>query len=186
MSMKLVILGLLLEGEKHPYEVQHIMKERQMNCYIKYAKGSLYYAFEQLEKQDAIAVTHIVRDTSRPDKTIYHITEKGKELFHTLVLEQIQAKNHIYKPIYAGLSFSHFSDNQRIVPILKKKIEETQTFITTMQNIYINNKTSIPRAQLYILENVIDHASVEFRWLKKLYKDALEGKLSEINTELDN
>ncbi len=26
MSMKLVILGLLLEGDKHPYEVQHIMK----------------------------------------------------------------------------------------------------------------------------------------------------------------
>lgn len=51
MSMKLVILGLLLEGDKHPYEVQHIMKERQMDCYIKYAKGSLYYAFEQLEKQ---------------------------------------------------------------------------------------------------------------------------------------
>lgn len=50
MSMKLVILGLLLEGDKHPYEVQHIMKERQMDCYIKYAKGSLYYAFEQLEK----------------------------------------------------------------------------------------------------------------------------------------
>ena len=49
MSMKLVILGLLLEGDKHPYEVQHIMKERQMDCYIKYAKGSLYYAFEQLE-----------------------------------------------------------------------------------------------------------------------------------------
>lgn len=38
MSMKLVILGLLLEGDKHPYEVQHIMKERQMDCYIKYAK----------------------------------------------------------------------------------------------------------------------------------------------------
>ncbi|MGG0278023.1 PadR family transcriptional regulator [Bacillus rhizoplanae] len=186
MSMKLVILGLLLEGEKHPYEVQHIMKERQMDCYIKYAKGSLYYAFEQLEKQEAIAVTHIIRDTNRPDKTIYHITEKGKELFHTLLLEQFQAKNHIYKPIYTGLSFSHFGDNQCIVPILKKKIEETQAFITTMQSIYINNKASIPRAQLYILANVIDHASVEFRWLKQLYKDALEGKLSEIHTELDN
>ena len=75
MSMKLVILGLLLEGDKHPYEVQHIMKERQMDCYIKYAKGSLYYAFEQLEKQGAIRVTTIVRDTNRPDKTIFHITE---------------------------------------------------------------------------------------------------------------
>ena len=60
MSMKLVILGLLLEGDKHPYEVQHIMKERQMDCYIKYAKGSLYDAFEKVERQDAIRVATIV------------------------------------------------------------------------------------------------------------------------------
>ena len=50
MSMKLVILGLLLEGDKHPYEVQHIMKERQMDCYIKYAKGSLYLRLRAIRK----------------------------------------------------------------------------------------------------------------------------------------
>lgn len=121
MSMKLVILGLLLEGDKHPYEVQHIMKERQMDCYIKYAKGSLYYAFEQLEKQGAIRVTTIVRDTNRPDKTIFHITDEGKRLFHTLLLKQFEAKNQIYKPIYSALSFAHFGDDQELVPILEKR-----------------------------------------------------------------
>lgn len=121
MSMKLVILGLLLEGDKHPYEVQHIMKERQMDCYIKYAKGSLYYAFEQLEKQGAIRITTIVRDTNRPDKTIFHITEEGKQLFHTLLLKQFEAKNQIYKPIYSALSFAHFGDDQELIPILEKR-----------------------------------------------------------------
>lgn len=121
MSMKLVILGLLLEGDKHPYEVQHIMKERHMDCYIKYAKGSLYYAFEQLEKQGAIRITTIVRDTNRPDKTIFHITEEGKRLFHTLLLKQFEAKNQIYKPIYSALSFAHFGDDRELVPILEKR-----------------------------------------------------------------
>lgn len=121
MSMKLVILGLLLEGDKHPYEVQHIMKERQMDCYIKYAKGSLYYAFEQLEKQGAIHITNVIRDTNRPDKTIFHITEEGKKLFHTLLLKQFEAKNQIYKPIYSALSFAHFSNDHELVPILEKR-----------------------------------------------------------------
>ncbi len=40
MSIKLLILGLLMEGEKHPYEVQQVVKQRGMDCYIKYAKGS--------------------------------------------------------------------------------------------------------------------------------------------------
>lgn len=92
-----------------------------MDCYIKYAKGSLYYAFEQLEKQGAIRVTTIVRDTNRPDKTIFHITNEGKRLFHTLLLKQFEAKNQIYKPIYSALSFAHFGDDQELIPILEKR-----------------------------------------------------------------
>ncbi|CAI8791419.1 PadR family transcriptional regulator [Bacillus pseudomycoides] len=180
MSMKLVILGLLLEGDKHPYEVQHIMKERQMNCYIKYAKGSLYYAFEQLEKQGAIAVTNVVRDTNRPDKTIFHITETGREFFHTLLLKQFEAKNQIYKPIYSALSFSHFGDEKTIIPILEKKRDDTIQYLHTMQSIYEHSKENVPRAQLYILNSVIEHITVELRWLNELHKDASAGRLSEI------
>lgn len=183
MSMKLVILGLLLEGDKHPYEVQNIIKERQMDCYIKYAKGSLYYAFEQLEKQEAIAVTNIIRDTNRPDKTIFHITELGKKLFHTLLLEQFQAKNHIYKPIYTALSFAHFGNGEEIVPILEKKIQETNAFLHTMKTIYKHNKNYIPRAQLYIIMNAIEHTSTEIRFLQKLQEEARNGDLYKIGIE---
>ncbi|MDM5156190.1 PadR family transcriptional regulator [Bacillus sp. DX1.1] len=184
MSMKLVILGLLLEGDKHPYEVQHTMKERQMDCYIKCAKGSLYYAFEQLEKQGAIAITNVVRDTNRPDKTIFHITDIGKDLFHTLLLKQFEAKNQIYKPIYSALSFAHFGDEEAIIPILEKKRNDTLQYLHTMKMIYERSKTNIPRAQLYILASVIEHISVELRWLNELHKDASAGRLSEIGTDI--
>ncbi|KEK25935.1 PadR family transcriptional regulator [Bacillus gaemokensis] len=184
MSMKLVILGLLLEGDKHPYEVQHIMKERQMDCYIKYAKGSLYYAFEQLEKQGAIAVTNVVRDTNRPDKTIFHITETGKKLFDALLLKQFEAKNQIYKPIYSALSFAHFGDEQALVPILEKKRNDTIQYLHMMQSIYEQSKTNVSRAQLYILKSVIEHITVELRWLNELHKDASAGLLSEIGADV--
>ncbi|AXO94659.1 PadR family transcriptional regulator [Bacillus cereus group sp. MYBK226-2] len=185
MSMKLVILGLLLEGDKHPYEVQHIMKERQMDCYIKYAKGSLYYAFEQLEKQGAICITTIVRDTNRPDKTIFHITEEGKQLFHKLLLKQFEAKNQIYKPIYSALSFAHFGNDQELVPILEKKKNDTIQYLHNMQTIYDCSKGKIPRAQLYILQSVIEHITVELQWLNTLLADAVVGRLSEIDIDED-
>ncbi|AHA07252.1 MULTISPECIES: PadR family transcriptional regulator [Bacillus] len=183
MSMKLVILGLLLEGDKHPYEVQHIMKDRQMDYYIKYAKGSLYYAFEQLEKQGAIRITTIVRDTNRPDKTIFHITEEGKQLFHTLLLKQFEAKNQIYKPIYSALSFTHFGDDQELVPILEKKKHDTVQYLHKMQTIYDCSKGKIPRAQLYILQSVIEHITVELQWLSTLLNDAIAGRLSKFDVD---
>ncbi|EJR66371.1 hypothetical protein IIO_00987 [Bacillus cereus VD115] len=183
MSMKLVILGLLLEGDKHPYEVQHIMKERQMDYYIKYAKGSLYYAFEQLEKQGAIRITTIVRDTNRPDKTIFHITKEGKQLFHTLLLKQFEAKNQIYKPIYSALSFTHFGDDQELVPILERKKHDTVQYLHKMQTIYDCSKGKIPRAQLYILQSVIEHITVELQWLSTLLNDAIAGRLSKFDVD---
>jgi DNA-binding PadR family transcriptional regulator len=93
MSVKLVILRLLMERDMHPYEVQQLVKERQMKHYIKLASGSLYYAFEQLEKQGFVEVTDVVRDTNRPDKTVYRITEDGKEEFQRLLLDQMPKKS---------------------------------------------------------------------------------------------
>ena len=184
MSMKLVILGLLLEGDKHPYEVQHIMKERQMDCYIKYAKGSLYYAFEQLEKHGAIRVTTIVRDTNRPDKTIFHITDEGKRLFHTLLLKQFEAKIK-YINQFIRHSFAHFGDDQELIPILEKKKNDTVQYLHNMQTIYDCSKGKIPRAQLYILQSVIEHITVELQWLNTLLADAVAGRLSEIDIDAD-
>lgn len=48
MPMKLLILGLLLERNMHPYEITLVMKERSMDQVIKLQTGSLYYAVDKL------------------------------------------------------------------------------------------------------------------------------------------
>lgn len=40
MSMKLVILGLLMEANRHTYEIRQTMKERGMHNYMKLQDGS--------------------------------------------------------------------------------------------------------------------------------------------------
>lgn len=185
MSLKLVILGLLLEGEKHPYEIQHIMKEREMDCYIKLAKGSLYYAFEQLKKQGCIVVSTVVRDTNRPDKTIYQITEAGEEEFQHLLLRQFQEKNHVYKPIYAGLAFAALGNEQEIASILETRIKEIKGFLQTMKDVYTRKVGKVPRAQLHILAGVIEHMYTELRWLIRLHEDAVHNRLAEKDTFIE-
>ena len=54
MSMKLVILGLLMEANRHTYEIRQTMKERGMNNYMKLQDGSLYYAMDQLHKDGLV------------------------------------------------------------------------------------------------------------------------------------
>ncbi|AIM07919.1 hypothetical protein BACvac02_4335 [Bacillus anthracis] len=54
-----------------------------------------------------------------------------------------------------------------------------------MQTIYDCSKGKIPRAQLYILQSVIEHITVELQWLNTLLTDAVEGRLSEIDIDED-
>lgn len=54
-----------------------------------------------------------------------------------------------------------------------------------MQTIYDCSKGQIPRAQLYILQSVIEHITVELQWLNTLLTDAVAGRLSEIDIDED-
>ena len=80
MSMKLAILGLLLEGDHHPYEIRIKMKDRGMDQYTKLQMGSLYYAVDRLAEDGYIEAVETIQSDSRPDKTIYRITDAGRKL----------------------------------------------------------------------------------------------------------
>lgn len=83
MSMKLAILGLLLEGDHHPYEIRIKMKDRGMDQYTKLQMGSLYYAVDRLVEEGYIEAVETIQSDSRPDKTIYRITESGRKLLNS-------------------------------------------------------------------------------------------------------
>jgi DNA-binding PadR family transcriptional regulator len=185
MSMKLVILGLLMEGDRHPYEIRQTMKERAMDHYIKMQDGSLYYAMDQLRKEGFVEAVEVVKDTSRPDKTIYRITESGKEKFQDVLMQQFDEKKRIYHPLHAALSFAHYGDPKRIAIMLKNKIKEQQALTKRMWDLYEEHIPIVPRSILYMMMGSYEHSLTELNWLKHLLKDAEEGRLEEIGTPLE-
>ncbi|RLQ93235.1 PadR family transcriptional regulator [Falsibacillus albus] len=177
MSMKLTVLGLLMEGEKHPYEVQQIVKNRQMKYYIKMAPGSLYYAFEKLKDDGFIEVSKVIKDTNRPDKTIYAITDRGVEEFQSQLLKQLGHKEQLAKPIYAALSFANYSEPEKMKEKLKKKIEFTEDYIEKMKLVYHHKKDKEDRAKMYIILGVMMQLKTELIWLKRIEQDLVDGNL---------
>ena len=89
MSMKLVILGLLMEANRHTYEIRQTMKERGMNNYMKLQDGSLYYAMDQLHKDGLVEAMKSCGIRIDPEKTIYQITAAGKRKFQELLVSTI-------------------------------------------------------------------------------------------------
>jgi DNA-binding PadR family transcriptional regulator len=184
MSVKLIILGLLMGEERHPYEIQQIMKERYMDKYIKFQKGSLYYAVEQLEKNGFIEVADIKKESNRPEKTIYRITTSGKEELQNCLLEQLSAFEHFYHPIYAALAFAKYADQAEVAALLKRRIEKVENEISIMNIFYQEHISFVSRATLYIIVSYIERSKLELKWLIKLRNDALDGKLGEVGSPI--
>lgn len=175
MAMKLVILGLLMEGDKHPYEIQQVMHERNMEQYIKMAKGSLYYAVEQLLNKDLIEVKKVVTDQTRPDKTIYSITTKGKEAFQQLLKKQIQTESTHFHPMYTALAFIHHGEEDVIREALTERIAHTKMQLEMLERVYRLYGVHAPKGSQAIMENAHELCKVELKWLTKLQEEAVKG-----------
>ncbi|AEI45166.1 PadR family transcriptional regulator [Paenibacillus mucilaginosus] len=185
MSMKLVILGLLMEGDSHPYEMRQKMKERAMLNYIKMQEGSLYYAIDTLHKSGHVEAAEIVSEAGRPDRTVYRITEAGRELFRELLLEQFEDPKAVFHPMYAALMFARHGDQERIAGILEAKTEEQRSIVRHLQEIYEEHIPEVSRGVLHIMKGRLEHAETELRWMKRLLADCRAGRLGERGTPLE-
>ncbi|MRN55343.1 PadR family transcriptional regulator [Paenibacillus monticola] len=184
MSIKLVILGLLLERDMHPYEITLVMKERSMDQITKLQMGSLYYAVDKLAQEDHIEAVEIIRSSDRPDKTIYRITDKGKALFEQLILQQIKKNEPIYHPLYMALAMSHHIDQSKVEKLLEERIRESEHQVNLAYQVYEEHISIVPRSVLHLMYGRYEHSLTELRWLKRLYEDVAARKQSDIGTPL--
>ncbi|MEF3306988.1 PadR family transcriptional regulator [Paenibacillus sp. GYB003] len=183
--MRLVILGLLMEGDSHPYELRHKMIEREMHRFMKMKEGSLYYAIDQLKKDALIEPVEVVRDANRPEKTIYRITEAGKDNFQKLLLEQMEADAPYHHPMHTALPFVHYGDKSKIADVLRRKLELVERRTEHMKQVYEEHIPIVPRGVLHLMISGYEHGMTTSAWLKRLIRDAEDGRLPERGSPLE-
>ncbi|KIL41909.1 PadR family transcriptional regulator [Gordoniibacillus kamchatkensis] len=177
MSLKLLILGLLMEREMHPYEIRQLVKERRLLDFIKVRDGSLYYAVDQLKKDGCIDVVGVVKESNRPDRTIYRITEQGRKLFQELLMQQFAQNKVIEHPLYSALPFARYGDQARLAELIERKLERAEEQTARMRTVYDEHVGTVPKSVLHLMAGCYMHAKTEARWLRRLLRDAKEGRL---------
>jgi DNA-binding PadR family transcriptional regulator len=83
----LAVLAFLVMGPMHPYELGRRLIESGKDRNIKFNRGSLYMVVEQLRKAAFIEAHEIVRDSQRPERTIYSLTPLGRSELHDWMRE---------------------------------------------------------------------------------------------------
>ena len=102
--LALAVLSCVLERPMHPYEISRTLRHRGKEQSIKLNYGSLYSVVESLAKHGLIEAQETVREGRRPERTVYAITEAGREEFEDWLSELISTPTRDYTSLEAGLS----------------------------------------------------------------------------------
>ncbi|WP_248961262.1 PadR family transcriptional regulator [Sphaerisporangium perillae] len=102
--LALAVLAYLMVEPMHPYELGRRLKEHGKDRNIKYNRGSLYMVVEQLRKAGFVVEQETVRDTQRPERTIYGITEEGRAELYDWMRELVAQPREEYPHFGVALS----------------------------------------------------------------------------------
>lgn len=119
--LALAVLAWLVTGPMHPYELGRRLKESGKDRSIRYNRGSLYTVVNQLRKAGYIVEHEVVRDTLRPERTVYALTDEGRRELYDWLRELVAVPRHEYPQFGVALSLLSILEPAEAVEMLTRR-----------------------------------------------------------------
>src|SRR6478735_7710343 len=120
--LALAVLAFLMPGPMHPYELGRRLKETGKDKDIKFNRGSLYMVVEQLRKAGFVGAQETVRDTQRPERTVYALTEEGRAELYDWLAELVSDPAHEYPQFGVALSLLRVLNPGEAADLLARRL----------------------------------------------------------------
>ncbi|HEV2370552.1 MAG TPA: PadR family transcriptional regulator [Streptosporangiaceae bacterium] len=102
--LALAVLSYLTQQPMHPYELGRTLREHGDDRSIKFNHGSLYMVVGQLAKAGFITEQETSRHGQRPERTVYTLTDAGRDELRGWLRELIEQPRHEYPAFVTALS----------------------------------------------------------------------------------
>lgn len=120
--LALAVLAEMIIEPMHPYEMGRRLQEHGKDRNIKYNRSSLYMVVEQLVKAGFIAERETVRDTQRPERTVYAITDAGRAEFYDWMRELVAVPKQEFPQFGVALSLLSALPPEEAVTLLQRRL----------------------------------------------------------------
>jgi len=172
-TIDLIVLGMLKRTSLSAYDIQKLVEYRNISKWVKISTPSIYKKVIQLEEKGLIT-SHTEKDGKMPEKSVYTLTDAGKEEFEKLMLE-ISCK-----PINIFLDFNAVIVN--LESMSKEKQKECLNNIESNMNVL---KTYLEE-NLVLKENAPNVPTMGMAVLHQqfLLVQAIEEWITELKNEL--
>lgn len=174
--LALEILRLLRLRPMHPYEMQQLIRDRGIDHVVKVRAGSLYHSVERLHRLGLLEPVETARSGRRPERTVYAITEVGRDTFRADLRELVRHPQPDYPVFAAGLEMLGSLDRDDAVHLLQQRLTSLEALVAGRQQVAASlAKRGLP--PLAIIEVTFCEAMhrAELAWVGNLIDDIRSG-----------
>jgi DNA-binding PadR family transcriptional regulator len=178
--LALAVLSTLVQRPMHPYEMASLLRTRGKERDMKIKWGSLYTVVQNLEKHGLVEATESVRQGGRPERTIYRLTDAGREELEDWVRELVSTPEPEQRRFEAGLSVLGILPPDEAMSLLRQRLGLLEEAITGQRVMLAQASQEIPR--VFLVEGEYDLAlrEAEAAWVRSLLEELTTGSLSGI------
>jgi DNA-binding PadR family transcriptional regulator len=177
-SLGLMVLWQLVAEPMHVYRMQKLFEQQGKDRVVNVrARASLYQTLERLMRLGLVEVHETVRREGYPDRTVYAITDAGREVAREWLREMLSATTGEYPDFIAAVSilFGLAPDDARAQLELRAERLASELAETEAQ---LAENPQVPR--LFLLEEEYRRAvqQAELAWLRDVIADMAAGRLT--------
>jgi DNA-binding PadR family transcriptional regulator len=164
----LYILGLLQRfGPQHGYQIRKIIAE-QLSDFTQIKLPTIYYHLEKMAA-DGLLHADCEKSGSRPEKTVYSVTDKGKQEFISLLEQQLEFGYRPEFPCDGAFYFSEYLDAAHIAGHLSTYRAKLEDSIRLIEKHRTESMAFIPEQNRpmagVIFSHHLTHYKAELAWV---------------------
>ncbi len=166
-AIRTLLLGILNDGQpRHGYEVKQILESWNADKWANVGYGSIYFALKKMAEEKLLTI--LEDQGGKQDKTVYQITESGKDAFMVMLRKQwIELKPSV-DPFQVALAFMQYLPKDELLTVLEHRADTWRHVIKTSSRVLpiaMRNMT-LPK---HIDENhrlILAHYQTELDWIE--------------------
>ncbi|MET0132341.1 MAG: PadR family transcriptional regulator [Kibdelosporangium sp.] len=174
--LALLVLELLAERDMHPYELRQLLLTRGRDKHVKITPGSLYRTVERLTEESLAQVVETNREGRRPERTVYRVTDAGREAFAFRLREMLSRPATEYPQYPTALACAHALPRADALDQLTRRQLELQAELARVQTVYDQLRQ---QGSVYLID--IDYSQAmrraELAWTSQLINDMTSGRV---------
>ncbi len=175
----MAVLLLLWESPLHPYGMQRLIKERGKDRVIDVKlRARIYQMIERLEASGFVTVQETQRQERVPDRTVYALTDAGREVAARWLREAISTPAQEFPVFPAAISFMTALPAEDIRQQFQVREQRLAQQIAELKEEAARYSGKLPRVFMLEDEYVRAMLEAELRWVGTVICDLSDGDLS--------